>query len=147
MAANHMSEWTAERIERFCELWPDPSLSCAEIGRRLGVSKSAVTGKRSRLGLPGRGSPLPPAGSGARPHQYRRAGAVTLPKPGPAPPPEPAPPRLRLPSGKCQFISGDVRRRGWRFCGETVDKIGSPWCAEHKRVVNQPRSAMRAEVV
>lgn len=140
-----MSEWLPERIEQLRALWADPSLSCAEIGRRLGgLSASAITGKRQRLGLPSRGSPLHPPGA-ARPHQYPRVRvyAVALPKLGPMS--ADTQPR-QLPSGTCQFIAGDVRHRGWCFCDEPVVEIGSPWCAKHRRAVYQPRSAMRAEV-
>lgn len=39
-------------------LWADPALSTAEIGRRMGISKSTVCGKAGRIGLPRRDSPI-----------------------------------------------------------------------------------------
>ncbi len=44
--------WTAEQIRRLGELWTQ-GVSAGEIGKRLGVSRSAVLGKLSRLGLLG----------------------------------------------------------------------------------------------
>jgi len=44
----------------------------------------------------------------------------------------------------CQFISGDVGRRGWRFCGEPPGELGSPWCSFHKSVCYV--RALRVEV-
>lgn len=72
-------EWPEQRIAKLKELWPDKSLSTAEIGRRLGVSKSAAIGKAHRLDLPGRESPIKPRRHGKTPEPTRRAGVTTLP--------------------------------------------------------------------
>jgi hypothetical protein len=60
--ANHQhgpkDEWPADLTRQLRELWPDLSLSTAEIARRLGVSKAAVNGKTKRLHLPARPSPI-----------------------------------------------------------------------------------------
>lgn len=45
-------------VTKLRTLWADPALSTAEIGRRLGISKSAVCGKAGRLDLPRRDSPI-----------------------------------------------------------------------------------------
>lgn len=48
-------DWqTSGNIERLRELWKDTSISTAEIGARLGVSKNAIVGKAGRLDLPKR---------------------------------------------------------------------------------------------
>lgn len=52
-------EWTSDRNAELITLWyQEPRLSCKEIGARLGVSKSAVTGKVHRLNLKKRCSPV-----------------------------------------------------------------------------------------
>jgi GcrA cell cycle regulator len=50
--------WTPELKESLRRLWSFPSMSTAEIGRRLGVSKNSVVGQAHRLGLPARESPI-----------------------------------------------------------------------------------------
>jgi GcrA cell cycle regulator len=50
-------DWTQEAIVRLRDMW-DQGLSTAEIGRRMGVSKNAITGKVHRLNLPTRPSPI-----------------------------------------------------------------------------------------
>jgi GcrA cell cycle regulator len=49
--------WPEEREQRLRVLW-DEGLSITTIGRRLGVSRNAVTGKARRLDLPARPSPI-----------------------------------------------------------------------------------------
>jgi hypothetical protein len=52
-------EWPAERVERLRVLWADRRRNTAStIARDLGVSVNAVVGKRRRLDLPTRGSPI-----------------------------------------------------------------------------------------
>lgn len=51
------TEWTPELVDRLRGLWAE-GLSAAEIGRRLGVSKSTICGKKKRLGLQDRPSPI-----------------------------------------------------------------------------------------
>ncbi len=132
------------------ERW-EAGAPCAQIGRELGVSSHAVIGRAHRIGLPqhvsatGRPHPLgnlPPKPRNKPCPRRLPVNAATLPKLGATPAAQPEP--MRLPSGTCLFISGDVRRRGWRFCGEPVGALGSPWCTKHKRVVYHPRSALRA---
>jgi hypothetical protein len=69
------SDWSDAMIARFRKLHADPAgLSYGEIAKRLGVSKGAVAGKRSRLGLPPRGAPICPIRPGAaREARARRA--------------------------------------------------------------------------
>ena len=49
--------WTEERIARLTELWLS-GMAARLIGAALGVTKSAVVGKASRLGLPNRDNPI-----------------------------------------------------------------------------------------
>lgn len=95
--ARHLSSatWTPERTARLRDLWPDVSLSAADIGRELGVSKGAVVSKVRRLGLPARSSPLSSAsptrnrgGNGGRAHtpetkeRLRQMAMARAPMPG-----------------------------------------------------------------
>lgn len=68
--------WPEERVAEFRKLW-DEGHPTAEIGRRLGVSKSAVCGKGRRLRLTARPSPIRPAGS-AVPRPVRHMQGPTL---------------------------------------------------------------------
>ena len=52
-----MADWAGEKIANLRELWAT-DLSTAEIGKRMGISKSAVVGKAHRLNLPARPSPI-----------------------------------------------------------------------------------------
>lgn len=55
---NREIQWTEEREDKLRKLWPNKSLSCADIGAILGgITKSAVSGKVSRMGLPRRDNP------------------------------------------------------------------------------------------
>lgn len=49
--------WTEETITQLRDLWAQ-GLSTAEIGRRMGVSKNAICGKASRIGISDRASPI-----------------------------------------------------------------------------------------
>lgn len=55
-----MAEWTSEELATLDRLWPDWSLSAAEIGRqfRPARSKNSVTRKAHRRGLDPRPSPI-----------------------------------------------------------------------------------------
>ena len=57
--------WTEERIARLTELWLG-GMAARLIGAALGVTKSAVVGKASRLGLPNRDNPIDYSGRVAR---------------------------------------------------------------------------------
>ena len=73
-----MSEWPAEKIARFRVLW-DEGHSLNVISMDLMVSRSAVAGKRRRLGFPTRGSPIILSGERKRPRRSRPQYVPTLP--------------------------------------------------------------------
>lgn len=52
-----VDQWSDKAVLLYKKMWTD-GVPTEEMGRRLGVSKSAITGKRQRLGLPPRPSPV-----------------------------------------------------------------------------------------
>lgn len=62
--ARNETDWSKNGMEnRLRTLWRDPGISTAAIGREFKLSKSAITGKAHRLGLPARPSPIKRNGS------------------------------------------------------------------------------------
>jgi len=49
--------WTAERIQHLTDMW-NAGHTISVIGKALGTSRNAISGKADRLGLPGRASPI-----------------------------------------------------------------------------------------
>ena len=144
--------WTSEADAQLRALWDaTPRLSTAEIGQRMGLTKSAVIGRAHRMKLPARPSPIHAAPAGmaplrpAPPHGGpKRQGAASLPpvlrekaevRPVAAPIAEapPAPPRRAVPPAPvrtCQFIQGQPRGAESAFCGAPA-QARSPYCPEH----------------
>ncbi len=135
-------DWTQELIDRLRKMWAE-GLSTAEIGRRMGVSKNAITGKARRLNLPMRPSPIRRAPAAPRPLTMGRrttlpkietaavAGVVTDEPPPPAAgAPKPAAGALFRRVTKCCWPIGEPRKSGFRFC-EAEPVSGKPYCPEH----------------
>jgi hypothetical protein len=111
---------------KFARLWADPTMSCVAIAAQLGVSKCAVTGLRSRMGLPSRGSPIRPATPG---EQSRKVVRELL-----APPGSPRPRQLAVPTvrfSSCQFLLSDGPP--WRFCDAPVEQERAAYCGKHQQ--------------
>lgn len=130
--------WDEEREALLRELWTT-GLSAAEIGRRIGVSKNAVIGKRKRLDLPPRPSPLQRIYV-KRESKPKVAGKVTLaPLPSVerpvkvAPTPKPAAPAVYKRIVSCCWPIGHPGTASFRFCGEQSDP-GRPYCLEHAKL-------------
>ena len=73
--------WPEEKISTLRQLWAE-GLAGSEIGRRMGVTKSAVIGKAHRLGLESRLSPISRSNCGlgkAKKPYIPRASKSTLP--------------------------------------------------------------------
>jgi GcrA cell cycle regulator len=139
--------WTPERVEQL-KILTDAGLSCAQVARRLGVSRNAVIGKLNRLGL-SRGRP--PAGP--------RAAAAQSAAPRLRRPPimaqrqilravyAEAPPAaedtviagdgrcslLDLAKGKCRWPISDPGAADFAFCGNAAVH-GLPYCPGHARM-------------
>ena len=113
--------WTDERLEELKKLWAQ-GLSISQIGEALGVSRNAIAGKAHRMGLPKRPSPI------SKPKAEK-------PKVGPVVAEQDLPLRLELRQlvwsrSKCCWPTGDPKKNGFVFCGDTVVP-GKPYCLPH----------------
>lgn len=59
------SKRTPEKEAALREMWPDRAMPLQEIARRLGVSRTAVTGWAQEMGLPARGASRPAGRTGS----------------------------------------------------------------------------------
>ena len=113
--------WTDERLEELKKLWVQ-GLSISQIGEALGVSRNAIAGKAHRMGLPKRPSPI------SKPKAEK-------PKVEPVVEEKDLPLRLELRQlvwsrSKCCWPTGDPKKNGFVFCGDTVVP-GKPYCLPH----------------
>ena len=113
--------WTDERLEELKKLWAQ-GLSISQIGEALGVSRNAIAGKAHRMGLPKRPSPI------SKPKSEK-------PRDEPVVEEQDLPLRLELRQlvwsrSKCCWPTGDPKKNGFVFCGDTVVP-GKPYCLPH----------------
>ena len=113
--------WTDERLVELKKLWAK-GLSISQIGEALGVSRNAIAGKAHRMGLPKRPSPI------SKPKAEK-------PKVEPVVEEQDLPLRLELRQlvwsrSKCCWPTGDPKKNGFVFCGDTVVP-GKPYCLPH----------------
>lgn len=113
--------WTDERLEELKKLWAQ-GLSISQIGEALGVSRNAIAGKAHRMGLPKRPSPISKS-------------KAEKPKVEPVVEEQDLPLRLELRQlvwsrSKCCWPTGDPKKNGFVFCGDTVVP-GKPYCLPH----------------
>jgi len=139
--------WTREHVERLEALWREGHAARA-IGLAFGVSRSAVLGKLSRLGMLGKPRIRLPAvrllktpEQVSKPPQKprkvpnkRNTRPLPPPEPYQAPPPPPVPPigsfnLLDLGHGHCRW-PGPQDRAPWTFCG-APQAFDSSYCERH----------------
>ena len=113
--------WTDERLEELKKLWAQ-GLSISQIGEALGVSRNAIAGKAHRMGLPKRPSPI----SKPKAEKPKIESVVEE---------QDLPLRLELRQlvwsrSKCCWPTGDPKKNGFVFCGDTVVP-GKPYCLPH----------------
>lgn len=148
---NPRETWTAERIEQL-KCGVIAGLTCAQIASEIGVSRNAVIGKISRLGLSrGRSPGVPRSRSGnaiRRPQILTqrlmlRALFATAPATEDVVSAEPCS-LLNLEPRKCRWPVSDAATVDFSFCGNsTVD--GMSYCSGHMRMAYRGSSA-RAQV-
>lgn len=143
--------WTPERIEQAKRMWLAGE-SAAAIGRRLELSRGAVTGKLMRLGV-AREAAARPAGSGVglRRTAEPPEAVVTV---EPAPARRPLRPRvdeppattdlLGLEAHMCRWPIGEPDEADFGFCGRPAR--GS-YCEAHRRRACSPEPLEPIEAV
>lgn len=155
MPANEPT-WTDERIERLKDRFA-AGLSCRRIAEDIGVSRNAVIGKLSRLGLTrdkNGGAPRPsrkPAGKERRAKSVPRLQYGMLLKLYAGPQPtieEPIPSQhccslLELSGERCRWPISTPGLADFCFCGNTP-LVGLPYCVGHARLAYRPGSRQRA---
>jgi GcrA cell cycle regulator len=144
--------WFPERDDRLRQLW-DAGLSETQIGLDLHCSKNSVAGRRHRLKLPARPSPIKNRAAYPQTRKSPAPPKVRVRRPGgeieetnaPERPAtvEPTLPQLAclagdalpaLPAaatcGACQWPIGEPKEADFRFCdGPALE--GKPYCEEH----------------
>lgn len=126
--------WSEEKIAKLRELWPDRSLGLSEIGRRLGMSRNAVSGKAHRLHLEPRPCPIK-AGPSKKPEPER---ATDRPRPQRKPVRVEQQPEIYKPEPKCCWPIGEPSQKGFRYCDAPVVP-GYSYCPEHKKLAYVPK--------
>ena len=119
--SNTGNVWTEERLSELRILWAE-GLSISQIGDALGVSRNAIAGKAHRMGLPKRPSPI------SKPKTEKVDSETPFEE-------QNLPLRLELRQlvwsrSKCCWPTGDPKKNGFIFCGETVIP-GKPYCLQH----------------
>lgn len=177
VAAVEQFGWSETAVGRLKALWKDGLSCSQIAGElfdgRTGPSRNAVIGKLHRLGLTGRVRPITleqrlakeRARDAARVDQKREQRARRAQQRPSVPPRRPPPliePDVEIPDEavhtglactltelvwqSCRWPLGDPSSPDFRFCGATRDGECS-YCARHRRMAYQPRSAFRRPFV
>ena len=150
-------QWSDEAIKALKGLAKD-GLSSGQISKRLKISRSAVCGKLSRLGISLR--PAEDIRSTERKIKTLMKKRVRMPVRTGIPvsgikelvkvPDEPPPvcaPREIAGQGACKWIHGDVLTSKWVYCGNKVVRLSSSFCAHHHHRAYQKVIARSAEYI
>jgi GcrA cell cycle regulator len=153
----HQRTWTTERVELLKSRFA-AGLSCRAIADDIGVSRNAVIGKLSRLGLTRDKSDDAPrpartaAAKAGRPRSVPRLQYQTLltvyAEPRPAADDAPIPSEhccslLELSEQRCRWPISTPGAADFCFCGNTPLE-GLPYCAGHTRLAYRAGSRQRA---
>jgi GcrA cell cycle regulator len=157
--------WTPERERQLRTMLTYHDMSCAEMARALGVTKNAICGKTSRMGL---SIPRPDVDPGssrgrwlARRREQARARAIARKMGPPEKPPRPLWKPRRVRAEPAQAVSGvpvalvDLTDKTCRwplwdnhatgdkmFCGAMVVD-GSVYCLTHYKLAKPPKGGER----
>lgn len=124
-----MSEsWTEGQTRALVQMW-NAGAPTSLIAANLGRTANACRRKAQALGLPGQ--------------QRRRTTARMRRDKKQAPPPGTY---HAINPGGCQYIHGDPKRPGWRYCGEATP-LGQSWCEAHYSVVYTPHTLKPREAM
>lgn len=119
-----LAAWPPEHVAELTRLYCSDGLPCAEIGRRMGISKNTVIGKVRQLELERDAAFVPSAaqicGMNSRVQSTTLTSRLAALDVFPA-------------AGSCVFPIGHPRKGG-RFCGEAVAAEGKPYCSTHAAV-------------
>lgn len=138
--------WTEDRIADLTRLW-GAGLTASQIAGELGVTRNAVIGKRTRLGLPERLRELPKYPPGDKP---KRLYARAYPEIRYRDPPtevvceaahEKPCSLFELNKRRCHWPVGDPGTPDFYFCGG--DTNHGSYCGFHSRIAYQPNSARK----
>lgn len=140
MSAPPSKLWSKEDKNTLRTLWAE-GLSCLQISKRIpGKTPDAIAGKRKRLGLPPRGSPIkyraeptPEAKLKLKPGGVKKISGWQPRKP------------VEPPSRGCLWISGNPSA-DFTYCGNPrgtrSDGSLSPYCPEHHKRAHVPRGTV-----
>jgi GcrA cell cycle regulator len=125
--------WTSARTDQLRELW-GAGYSASQCGTALGISRSAIIGKCSRLGISH--SHTQPAG---------RSASAKPAWPKPVAVDDDIPPTQRrsiyeLDNWSCRWPVGDPKSREFFFCGSSNADLAKerPYCPAHERRASVP---------
>ena len=144
--------WTSERVELLKQQFEE-GLSCRQIAASIGVSRNAVIGKLTRLGLtrgPGNGelraTPAKPRATKSGPRQQYQMLQVVFENEQPVGdgPVESAQPcsLFELSEQRCRWPISTPGADDFCFCGN-MPLDGVPYCAGHSRLAYKPGSRQR----
>jgi GcrA cell cycle regulator len=150
--------WTAEDDKLLTEGWLG-GRSCVTLAKELGVTKNSLVGRKGRLGLPNRLSPIRGGSANFKGRSGKRkvrVGSVTLPPivapifvaPLPEPVMEqvvevrcaPSPKLVTRRTTACCWPIGEPGTKTFRFCDDTA-RAGKPYCREHHAIAYISRAA------
>lgn len=135
--------WTEQRLSLLKRLWADGKTATA-IGRRLGISKSAVLGKvfRLRLAPPDDAAASQLSLEVAPPGRHRRGRPLLADQQTSVPEPKRGLSVFELTNATCRWPHGQVGGKNFHFCGAAEADLegGRPYCERHALLAYRPRS-------